>query len=229
MLELRFFVAGECLPKGSMSGFPIDRGACDECAKTRGDCLVDLEQAIRSGDMIKVQRIARLLEKTKTCAKRNCFGGRSVGVTVTDQGGPELDRWQQLVHITAVSARNKAGQKLVEAPAAVEVSLVFVMERPAGHWTDRGQLTAAGRARPHPTVKPDADKMERVIADALTGSLVGDDAILCFGKKAKVYAPYRGKTGVIVRARQVTTLDAWIENELQYAGLSVPRNQVELL
>lgn len=187
MLDVRFTVEGTPLPKGSMSGFPIARGRCAEC-----------------------------LQK-KRCGKRNCFGGTLVGVSVTDQGDQALKVWQQLIQIRALSARNAAGQRMVQAPSAVAVSLVFVMPRPAGHWNDRGALTAAGRERPEPTVKPDSDKLTRACLDAFAETLVRDDAMITVSRVAMVYANWKGWTGVSVYARQFSEHDVWVEK--QVAGL----------
>lgn len=198
-LDVRFFVPGEPVPKGNHQAFPIARGRCATC------------------------------KPGKPCRTRNCFGGTIVGTTVTDKGGGELEAWQQMVNVLAMSARNRAGHRIVQAPGAVEVAMIFVLARPDGHWTASGALTTDGRARQHPSVKPDWDKLSRAAADGLTGALVADDAQLVVARVAKVYAPWHGKTGVAIRARQISTLDAWVENELQYAGIGWARPAQEAL
>jgi Holliday junction resolvase RusA-like endonuclease len=195
MLDVRFTVEGTPLSKGSMSGFPIARGRCAEC-----------------------------LQK-KRCGKRNCFGGTIVGVSVTDQGDQALKAWQQLIQIRAISARNAAGQRMVQPPHAVAVSLAFVMPRPAGHWTDRGSLTSAGRERSQPTVKPDCDKLMRACLDALTEALVRDDAMVTVARVAMVYANWKGWTGVSVEARQFSIVDDWVERQL--VGVWAPENHAQ--
>ena len=197
MLDVRFTVEGTPQPKGSMSGFPIARGPCAEC-----------------------------LQK-KRCGKRNCFGGTIVGVSVTDQGDGALKAWQQLIQVRALSARNAAGQRMVERPNAVNVALVFVMPRPAGHWTNSGTLTPAGRVRMHPTVKPDSDKLTRAVFDALTAALVEDDAMITVSRVAMVHAGWRGWTGVSVHARQFSSHDAWVEQQLGYHGVWKPADHAQ--
>jgi len=189
VLDVRFKVEGKPCPKGNMSGFPIDRGRCTTC---------------RPG---------------KPCRARNCFGGRIVGVSITDQGGKELEAWQQLVTVRALSARNVAGQRMVARPGAAEVTMVFVFERPGGHWLPSGTLTAAGRSQPLPTVKPDFDKVARAATDGLTSALVEDDAEVIVARIAKVYAGHKGWTGVAIRARQISSYEAWVEHELAYHGV----------
>lgn len=177
-LDVRFAVPGTPVSKGSMSGFPIDRGPCSEC---------------RPG---------------KPCRSRSCFGGRIVGVSVTDQGGKELEAWQEHVFVEALSARNRQGMRPIARPAACEVTMVFVMPRPGGHWTASGALTAEGRGRLLPSVKPDLDKMQRAVLDGLSRALVEDDAQVCVGHLYETYARWKGWTGVAVRARVVSELDA---------------------
>lgn len=203
MLDVRFMVKRTPVTKGNHAAFPFARGECDDC-KSRW----------QSG---------------YRCGRRNCFRGILVGTRVTDDKGSELDAWEQLVHVEAMSARNRAGQRMVEPPGAVEVSMIFVLARPDGHWDSRGNLTAAGRDRPLPTVKPDTDKLARATADGLTGALVKDDSQLVFFYPGKVYAPYRGATGVIIVARQVSGPPAWVTAELERFGVASPSAQRTLL
>lgn len=202
MLDVRFKVEGTPVPKGSMSGFPIDRGPCSEC------------------------------KPGKPCRSRSCFGGRHVGVSVTDQGGKELEAWQELVFVRALSARNAAGARPVVRPGACEVTMVFVMPRPAGLWHPKreGELSSEGRARVLPSVKPDVDKMVRAVFDGISkAALVEDDAQICVAPIAEVYAGWKGWTGVVVRARQVSSVPAWAVEELAYHCVWQPTAQEELL
>ena len=199
MLDIRFKVDGVPVPKGSMSGFPIARGKCPSC------------------------------KPGKPCRGRSCFGGTIVGVSVTDQGGKELEAWQELVFVRAMSARNAAGARAVARPGACEISLVFVMPRPAGHWTTAGLLTKEGMNKPMPSVKPDIDKMARATFDGISRALVEDDAQICVAPLAEVYAGLKGWTGVVVRARQVSALPAWALEELGYHGVWSPPTQEALL
>lgn len=198
-MDVRFSVEGIPVPKGNMSGFPVDRGPCRAC------------------------------KPGKPCRARNCFVGRAMGVSVTDQGGKELEAWQELTFVRAVSARNAAGMRVIARPNACEVVLVFVMPRPDGHWTPAGALTAAGRERLLPTVKPDVDKMTRAILDGITTALLEDDALVVVARVAEVYAGWKGWTGACVRARQISSMDAWVEHELAYHGVWSPPTQRALL
>lgn len=186
VLDIRFVVEGLAVPKGSHQAFPISRGECKDC------------------------------KPGKPCRGRSCFRGLIVGTVITDQQGKELEAWEALAKVRAMSARNAAGQRIVLRPGAVAVAVVFVLPRPGGHWTDAGALTAAGRAQPLPTVKPDADKLMRALGDGMTGVLAEDDAQIIMPMPAKVYANHRGWTGAVVRARQVSRYDAWVYEELAH-------------
>lgn len=198
-LDVSFVVEGRPVPKGNMSGFPIARGKCKTC-----------------------------LAK-KACQSRSCFGGVVVGVSVTDQGGGELKAWDELVYVRAMSARNTAGHRIVARPGAVQVDLAFVLTRPDGHWTDSGALTSTGRALPHPTTKPDWDKVSRGVCDGLSRALVEDDSQIIVGKVALRFADWRGWTGVVVHARQICDYESWVDELLTSQGVWRPLTQTRLL
>lgn len=154
------------------------------------------------------------------CRRRNCFGGTIVGTVVTDDKAKELEAWEQYVKVHAISARNAAGARLVEKPNALEVRLVFMFDRPQGHWTSKGQLSADGLRNPLPSVKPDWDKVSRATADALTGALCEDDGQIALAMVSKIYTPDR--PGVVVRARQIGGVADWVLAELAELGIKTP-------
>lgn len=199
-LDVRFWVPGKPVPKGNHDAFPIARGRC-ACGKKPG----------------------------KPCRIRNCFGGVLVGTTITDSAGPELVAWQEMIRVQAISARNAAAQRPVARGSAVSVSLVFVEERPGGHWTSAGALTKDGRDRPFPSVPPDWDKLSRAVCDGLMPALVEDDSQFVLAGVALVYAPWKAKPGVIVRARRITSLESWVARELDFMGIDTRSPQESLI
>lgn len=204
-MDIRFFVAGDPVPKGNHDAFPIDRGPCQEC------------------------------KPGKPCRRRNCIGGHVVGTTLTDDGGKALEAWQGLVRVHALSARNAAGARLVERPGALEIWMVFLRARPDTHYTGRGALSAEGLRHGVPTTKPDWDKLARAIGDALTaaskkglaGALAEDDSQIVSAHVAKAYTDR--KPGVLIRARQISKDPPWVLEELQAHGFTVPTTQGALL
>jgi Holliday junction resolvase RusA-like endonuclease len=165
----------------------------------------------------------------RPCRVRNCFGGTIVGTAVTDSAGGELTAWQEMVRVQAISARNAAGQRPVPRGGSVAILLVFVQSRPAGHWTETGLLTRAGKDRPFPSVPPDWDKLSRAVCDGLMPALVEDDSQIVLAGVALVYAPWKGPSGCVVRARRLLSLESWVQRELDYVGIDTRSPQERLI
>jgi len=74
----------------------------------------------------------------------------------------------------------------------IRLDVVFYVERPAGHYTTKGVLSAAGRRKLYPKSKPDRGKYLRAIEDAMTKLVYVDDAQIVSGTVDKRYgAPAR--------------------------------------
>lgn len=111
------------------------------------------------------------------------FGVRPV---LYDDNDKVLKPWRKAVTVAARSAMGTREQ-LVDVPIAVVIE--FRMSRPKSV------------KREFPTVKPDTDKLERAILDALTDARVwNDDSRVVVLKGSKVYAETAGafvQVGVI--------------------------------
>lgn len=105
-------------------------------------------------------------------------GGR---VIVTD-ANPNAKPWK--LQVAQVAGEAMAGRELIEGP--LEVSFQFFRARPKGHYGKKG-FSAAGRAMPYPTGRPDVLKLARGVEDALTGIVWGDDAQIVRELLAKEY------------------------------------------
>jgi Holliday junction resolvase RusA-like endonuclease len=81
-----------------------------------------------------------------------------------------------------------------ELPVAVNIR--FTMPRPSGHYLPANSRRAARQLRPdapkYPTGKPDIDKLERAVLDALSGLVYRDDAQVVHVEKCKVYGERPG-------------------------------------
>jgi Holliday junction resolvase RusA-like endonuclease len=62
---------------------------------------------------------------------------------------------------------------------AAELHIIYFLRRPK---------SVKAKKRPYPTAKPDLDKLNRCIGDALTGFAYSDDAQVVAGKQIKLYA-----------------------------------------
>jgi Holliday junction resolvase RusA-like endonuclease len=94
--------------------------------------------------------------------------------------------WRRHVARSAAEAMNGSG--LLEG--ALEVSVIFTVPRPKGHYGAKGLRPSAPA---HPTVRPDVTKLLRAVEDACTGIVWRDDSQIVaqhaykeYGEPAKV-------------------------------------------
>lgn len=96
------------------------------------------------------------------------------GRVVTKADCRTLAEWTQAVKWMAKNAR----VPLIPRPHAVRIAVQFEVEKPKKVEKDRV----------YPTVKPDIDKLERALLDALTSIAYEDDAQVCDVIKTKRYS-----------------------------------------
>lgn len=114
--------------------------------------------------------------------------GEPRAVLVEDKSSRvKLKAWRAAIAKVAVVAYT--GPIVTEA---VDVSLSFRLARPK-------TVT-----RPLPIVAPDVDKMERAVLDALTGSLIKDDAQVVDGYRRKRYTLPGQPEGVVITVSLVS-------------------------
>lgn len=77
--------------------------------------------------------------------------------------------WKRQVAQAAGEAMNGSGM----LDGALELSVIFTVPRPKGHFGARGLRPSAPE---HPTVRPDVTKLLRAVEDACTGIVWRDDA-----------------------------------------------------
>lgn len=97
------------------------------------------------------------------------FGKRTGRAILIDDAGERNKNWRTSVAQVGTSAING---DLLAGP--LQVTMEFVMPRPKGHFTSKGQLRSA--APLSPTTKPDVLKLARSTEDALTSVIWNDDA-----------------------------------------------------
>ncbi|AYN56860.1 RusA-like resolvase [Arthrobacter phage Andrew] len=118
-----------------------------------------------------------------------------------DDNDRSLKPWRELVAWT--------GKKAIKGGAPLDgplvVGLTFYLPRPGGHYKKDGSLRAA--APKWPAVKPDVDKLERAVFDALTaGKVWADDARAVEVHKTKLYAGLPHEAGVYV---VISEMEEW--------------------
>jgi crossover junction endodeoxyribonuclease RusA len=92
---------------------------------------------------------------------------------------PQLKKWREKVALQAKEAMRTRGLQLFARDVPLRVDLAFYFKRPK-----------SVRDRIHPTVKPDKDKLERAVLDALTGAIYADDAQVTQGETSKFYGEW---------------------------------------
>jgi Holliday junction resolvase RusA-like endonuclease len=98
--------------------------------------------------------------------------------------------WRALVTSAAIAT----GLPILRGP--VSLSVVFLFLRPKGHFTPKGALRSS--APQHHAVKPDGSKLLRSTEDALTGSLLEDDARIVSCTWQKRYCVGPEKPGALI-------------------------------
>ena len=119
------------------------------------------------------------------------FKSHSTGKIVTPQK-PSVRTWRD--RIAAYVAAERIGQELVHE--AVCTYIKFFVKRPKSHYGTGSNSGQVRRSAPKvPSGRPDLDKLERALNDALTGILWQDDAQVVTCQKHKRY----GNPGVEFR------------------------------
>lgn len=110
-----------------------------------------------------------------------------------DDNDDKLKPWREVVaHAARQGAR---GVERFDCP--VSVGLTFYLPRPASHYRRDGSLKPSAPA--WPAVKPDVDKLERAVFDAITAAGVwADDSRAVVVHKSKRYAELPHQAGVSV-------------------------------
>lgn len=116
-------------------------------------------------------------------------GGRAV---VTHAKPQKLQDWRRAIGWAAREAVTLDALAPFQGP--VGVSATFRVSRP--------RSVSEGR-RPHPSVRPDVDKLLRALLDAITGIVIKDDAQVCRLDVQKVYALESEAPGVVVEVREL--------------------------
>lgn len=93
--------------------------------------------------------------------------------------------WRQLI---ASTIRYRGTKPLIGRDCRVMMDEVYYLRRPS---------SVSYEQRQEPTVKPDIDKLQRALHDALTDSrLIADDSIITTVKATKMYVDSMDDTGV---------------------------------
>jgi crossover junction endodeoxyribonuclease RusA len=115
---------------------------------------------------------------------------RHLGRGVMIESCRNVKPWRALVTSAAIAT----GLPILRGP--VSMSVVFLFLRPKGHYTSKGLLRST--APQHHAVRPDGSKLLRSTEDALTGSLLEDDARIVSCTWQKRYCVGPEKPGALI-------------------------------
>jgi len=102
--------------------------------------------------------------------------------TMVESAGAALKDWRAAV-------KYAAAKQCRQIRGAVKVELAFRFPRPKSHFgTGRNADTMKGSAPDHHTKKPDLDKLERAVLDALTQVVIEDDSCVVVLSASKLYS-----------------------------------------
>lgn len=130
---------------------------------------------------------------------------------LTDSKSQDLKAWEKRLHEAALAELARRGLAM-SSERPVEVHLVLWLIRVKADFDTSHQLRGLARAWPH--VKPDIDKLQRTIFDALTACVIDDDSRICRVVVEKRYVETEAQAGVAVR---VIALPATIREATQCA------------
>ena len=103
---------------------------------------------------------------------------------VTHKKPKELGDYRARVALAAQMAQAKPIQ------GAIELEATFFFDRPKAHYgTGKNANVLKASAPQYPTGRPDIDKLERALLDALSGVCFHDDAQVVVVRAAKHYCP----------------------------------------
>jgi Holliday junction resolvase RusA-like endonuclease len=136
-------------------------------------------------------------------------GGRPTSrAVVVDDNKATLAPWRQSISNAARETAKDGQWDGAMLVGAVKVDMLFLMPRPKNHY---GTGANAGQLRPgapaYPTVKPDRDKLERAVLDALSDAgMWRDDSQVVAGETLKYYAEQPGDPevpGVVIEVGEI--------------------------
>lgn len=108
---------------------------------------------------------------------------------VTESAGQPLKDWRATVAQHCGERAAQLGWRPLDGP--VGVRLLFRMPKPK----------STPKWRRYPTTKPDIDKLTRAVLDAITGSLITDDARVA---QLVVGEQFAERTGCVIEIRDLT-------------------------
>ncbi len=125
--------------------------------------------------------------KPRTAGSKSGFYNKKTKKIIMAPAGKYQKPWMEAVKWAAITA-GYSGRMLLGGP--IHLDLCFVFNRPKSHYKKNGDLTKS--AIKQPTVRPDLDKLNRAVSDALTGLIWRDDSQVVQQTTEKTYGSTQG-------------------------------------
>lgn len=149
--------------------------------------------------MTELTFVVRGLPVAQGTARAFVAGGKARIATDSNRTNSPIGAWRASI---ATEARMAMGRQ-VAFDGPVVVTAYFVFPRPKSHYlpANRSRPVAELRldAPRFHTAKPDLDKLERALLDAITNVVIGDDATVAGLVGWKEYEDEERRPGVVVR------------------------------
>jgi len=114
------------------------------------------------------------------------------------------DLYERTVRIHTMAAILKRPGRWEPIAGAVDLTLLFYLPRPKGHYDRKGDLRADAPLRPLALKKDDVDKFARCVMDGMDkADLYVDDSLVCDLVVRKFYEQPGQGVGLSVRVRWV--------------------------
>ena len=133
--------------------------------------------------------------RQRPAGSKKAFKNPATGKIIVTHDNPKTKDWMQSVKWFAM----KAAERMVLEDGPVKLTLLFLADRPKGHFgTGRNEGVLKSSAPEHKITTPDLDKLNRAVGDALTGVIFKDDSQVVKLESSKVYCGPKEKPGVYV-------------------------------
>ncbi len=144
------------------------------------------------------------------------YGGKPK--VVTKDTNKNVEPAQEALAVAALSARNRAAERIWDGPAAVTIRYFFARNK-GDYGTGRNANTLKESAPTYPLTRADIDKLERTVFDALTGTILRDDKLVVDCTHSKRFVEEGEPERVEVEVELI---------EQQTVGVVTPREQLAL-
>ena len=136
----------------------------------------------------------------RTAGSKNAFKHPHTGKIIITHASTKTKDWMDSVKWFAMK---KYGERAVLLIGAIKLELLFLSDRPKGHYgSGRNAGCLKSSAPLNKLTKPDLTKLTRAVEDALTGIIWKDDAQVVQQETEKRYCWGEERPGVLITIKE---------------------------